>query len=289
MQAARGGNGLLNALSANARAGGDVRSPVGTRPQDTRSLAGDDDARSKQSPYGDDGRSSQLALSDTAAQQSVDARSNPGGIGLDGSVGKPGAENGSVPGSVVKDPLAGMAPIDKWGLKGLRTLISSNPGYSMAMSGLGLDLASLSADLSSNELLSTQVYSLFDNAAPRPAVPKFRLPECYKVSNVGPIENKITSFNEETLMWIFYSCPNDIKQQLAAIELTNRNWRWHKRQQVWLTKDDLMMPQVLSQSHERGYYIIWDPANWRKERTTREITLNYADLDNTPIAATGGV
>ena len=70
-----------------------------------------------------------------------------------------------------------------------------------------------------NSLLSTQTYSLFDGTAPRPAVPKFRLPECYKVSNVGPIENKISSFNEETLMWIFYSCPNDVKQQLAAIEL----------------------------------------------------------------------
>lgn len=119
-----------------------------------------------------------------------------------------------------------------------------------------------------NRLLSTQTYSLFDGAAPRPAIPKFRLPECYKVSNVGPIENKISNFNEETLMWIFYSCPNDIKQQLAAMELNARNWRWHKRQQVWLTKDDLMMPQVLSMNHERGYYIVWDITTWRKERVS---------------------
>ena len=27
------------------------------------------------------------------------------------------------------------------------------------------------------------------------------------------------SFNEETLMWIFYSCPGDRKQQMAAMEL----------------------------------------------------------------------
>ena len=69
-------------------------------------------------------------------------------------------------------------------------------------------------------------------------------------------------------MWIFYSCPNDIKQQLAAIELNARNWRWHKRQQVWLTKDDMMMPQVLSMNHERGYYIVWDISTWRKERVS---------------------
>lgn len=45
-----------------------------------------------------------------------------------------------------------------------------------------------------------------------------------------------------------------------------RNWRWHKKLQVWLTKDDLMVPQALGPTHERGYYIVWDAANWRKER-----------------------
>ena len=29
----------------------------------------------------------------------------------------------------------------------------------------------------------------------------------------------MASFNEETLFWIFYSCPADIKQEWAAIEL----------------------------------------------------------------------
>lgn len=68
-------------------------------------------------------------------------------------------------------------------------------------------------------LYSTQIYSLLDEVPPRPAVPKFKIPECYMVKNVQPIEAKIQSFNEETLMWIFYSCPGDIKQQLAAQEL----------------------------------------------------------------------
>lgn len=68
-------------------------------------------------------------------------------------------------------------------------------------------------------MISTQIYSLFDDTPPRPAIPDFRLPECYKVTNVQPIETKIPSFNEETLFWIFYSCTQDIKQQLAAVEL----------------------------------------------------------------------
>ena len=68
-------------------------------------------------------------------------------------------------------------------------------------------------------MISTQVYSLFSDLPPRPAVPEFRLPDCYSVTNVQPLENKINSFNEETLMWIFYSCPGDIQQHKAAAEL----------------------------------------------------------------------
>lgn len=69
--------------------------------------------------------------------------------------------------------------------------------------------------------ISTQVYSLFDDNLPKPTVKgsKFRLPDCYNVTNVQPIETKTPSFNEETLFWIFYSCPADIKQQMAAQEL----------------------------------------------------------------------
>ena len=47
---------------------------------------------------------------------------------------------------------------------------------------------------------------------------------------------------------------------------TSRNWRWHKKLQIWLTKDEMMVPQALGPTHERGYYIIWDTTNWRKER-----------------------
>lgn len=67
--------------------------------------------------------------------------------------------------------------------------------------------------------ISTQIYSLFCETPPRPAIPKFQLPDCYNVTNIQPIESKIANFNEETLFWIFYSCPGDVNQQLAASEL----------------------------------------------------------------------
>lgn len=29
-----------------------------------------------------------------------------------------------------------------------------------------------------------------------------------------------------------------------------------------------MTPQILSPNHERGYYIVWDTATWRKDRVS---------------------
>jgi len=289
-----GNNNLLNALSASGRgaaAAADARGSTIGRPQDVRSPVHDDEPRQQKPPgYREDSMTSQHSATEAAAAA---VNRNPlGAIGNDaptasgkakdeGKSTTGGAQLAAATAEVVQDPLEGMAPIDKFGLKGLRTLMATFPDYNALT--CGIDPTSLGLDLNSPELFSTQIYSLFDDIPPRPPVPRFRLPDCYVVKNVQPIEAKIQSFNEETLMWIFYSCPQDVKQQMAAVELTNRNWRWHKKLQIWLTKDDMMVPTPLSPNHERGYYVIWDTTNWRKER--REFTLHYADLDTNP----GGV
>ncbi|KAI1850083.1 hypothetical protein JX266_004462 [Neoarthrinium moseri] len=256
------GNGLLNALNnhaADARSP-DAGAPGSSRPQDIRSAIGSDEPRQKPPGFRDDSAASPSSTQDPTTQSS-EARNALGAIGNDLSLGKGRDETDSQAGL---DPLAGMSPLDKWGIKGLRTLMNNYPDYSSAVTGV--DPNQLGLNLQSSEPISTQIYSLFNDAPPRPAIPAFRLPECYSVTNVQPLENKIQSFNEETLMWIFYSCPGDVKQHLAAAELNNRNWRWHKRLQIWLTKDDQMAPRSLSPQHEQGYYIIWDTNNWTKVR-----------------------
>ncbi|KAK3323438.1 hypothetical protein B0T19DRAFT_425982 [Cercophora scortea] len=274
MNPSRAGNGLLNALSANSRAT-EARSPTAVgRPQDPRSPV-EDEARQKAAAYREDGLASRSSVSEASAPAL--SRNPLGAIGNDPPAGKVIEEENGRVGEEVKDPLADLIPIDKWGLKGLRTLMNNFPDYNALT--CGIDPSTLGLDLNSTELFSTQIYSLFEDTAPRPAVPQFDLPDCYQVKNVQPVEAKIQSFNEETLMWIFYSCPGDVKQQLAAIELHTRNWRWHKKQGFWLTKDDVMTPQTLGPGIERGYYIVWDTVNWRKER--REFTLLFGDLDNT--------
>ncbi|KAI2624263.1 hypothetical protein GGR54DRAFT_595781 [Hypoxylon sp. NC1633] len=278
LQGPRSGNGLLNALSANSRTA-DVRSPDGSsvtgssRPQDIRSTGtgGNDEGRQKPPGFRDETSVSQSSTQETTAL--VEGR-NP--LGAIGSSEAPSNKNDpKVDSSSTHDPLSGMPPVDKWGLKGLRTLMQNYPDYNATITGL--DPNSLGLDLNTPQQLSTQIFSLFNDTPPRPALPEFRLPDCYNVNNVQPLENKISNFNEETLMWIFYSCPGDFKQYWAAHELYNRQWRWHKKLKMWLTKDELLQPRPLSTQHEEGYYVVWNTTDWRKERRT--LTLHYADLE----------
>jgi CCR4-NOT transcription complex subunit 2 len=63
------------------------------------------------------------------------------------------------------------------------------------------------------------MYSLWDNEPSRPAIPRFKLPECYTVSNVANLDTKMTNFNDEALIFMFYSNPGDVQQVMAAQEL----------------------------------------------------------------------
>ncbi|KAE9363483.1 hypothetical protein N431DRAFT_431701 [Stipitochalara longipes BDJ] len=218
----------------------------------------------------------QPALSRTDGHQQNDAGA-PRSQNLDSTVGS-SQGNPEDTGPEVQDPLAGMSDIDRWGLKGFTTMMNNFPDYAALVTGM--DVASFGLDLSSHELISEQVYSLWDNEPPRPAIPKFKLPDCYTVSNVGRLDTKMTGFNDEALLFMFYSNPGDVAQIMAAQELHNRNWRYHKKLRTWLTKDEMMVPQPLGNGTERGYYVFFDINSWVRER--REFTLVYEDLENIP-------
>ncbi|KAG9231735.1 hypothetical protein BJ875DRAFT_545138 [Amylocarpus encephaloides] len=181
-------------------------------------------------------------------------------------------------GPEVQDALAHMADIDRWGLKGWSFMMNNFPDYSALVNGSSI--TNLGFDLNSSEPFSTEVYSLWDNEPSRPAVPQFDLPECYTVLNVNTLDTKIQNFNDEALIFMFYSNPGDMQQLQAAQELHTRNWRYHKKLQQWLTKDDMMVPQTLGNGTERGYYIFFDIKLWQRER--RELTLIYDDLESLP-------
>ena len=79
-------------------------------------------------------------------------------------------------------------------------------------------------------------------------------------------------------MYIFYTEPKDIMQELAATELTHRNWRYHKVLQAWLTKDQIVEPIQVSPGTERGSYIFFNQSSWQRMR--QDFLLNYEDLDD---------
>ncbi|KAL8831029.1 MAG: hypothetical protein Q9170_005479, partial [Blastenia crenularia] len=149
-------------------------------------------------------------------------------------------------------PLDQMAPIDRWGLAGLlATIRSDNPD--VAGLAIGQDLTQLGLDLNSQEPLWPTWSGPFAEPNARPLQPDFHLPECYTVDNVHRVKEKISSFSDETLFWIFYTQPRDLMQELAATELTGRNWRYHKELMMWLTKDTTYgEPVPLGDGTERG-------------------------------------
>ena len=56
-----------------------------------------------------------------------------------------------------------------------------------------------------------------------------------------------------------------------------RNWRYHKKLQLWLTKDDLMQPRNLGNGSEQGYYIFFDIKQWHRERVCTTILTPFLD------------
>lgn len=73
--------------------------------------------------------------------------------------------------------------------------------------------------LTKSRNISEQIYSLWDSEPPRPSIPRFTLPECYTVGNVARLDTKMSNFNDEALIFMFYSNPGDVQQVMAAQEL----------------------------------------------------------------------
>ncbi|KAL8741914.1 MAG: hypothetical protein Q9190_005538 [Brigantiaea leucoxantha] len=199
-----------------------------------------------------------------------------------GPPGAPGQQHGfdrlGASQTADQTPLDQMVSIDRWGLAGLlATIRSDNPDASGL--AIGQDLTQLGLDLNSPEPLWPTWTGPFADAGARPLQPEFHLPDCYTVDNVHRVKDKIPSFADETLFWIFYTQPRDIMQELAAVELTNRNWRYHKELMMWLTKDVSMgEPIQISETAEKGSYVFFNHRTWQRARS--EFVLSYDLLDN---------
>lgn len=154
----------------------------------------------------------------------------------------------------------------------------------MALLSIGTDLANLGLNVGQGG----NIYSHFitpwsDPTAAHTVEPEFHLPACYNVQPPPPGPSKAAAFSDETLFFMFYSSPRDALQEVAAQELWNRNWRWHKDLRHWLTKETGTPPSQKVPGGEAGTYTFWDPETWSKER--KDLTVLYADLEEKSVPA----
>lgn len=168
-----------------------------------------------------------------------------------------------------------MSEGDQYGLPGLLGRMHHASPDVRSLCGQGHDLTTLGLDLTSTEPLHSRLASIFDPGA-RARLPldsDYTLPSCYRVANVQPLYERIPSFSEETLFYIFYSSPKDLVQELVAEELIGRKWRFHKGEKMWVTRDENYPApvEVEREISEQGFYTWWDWKGWKKIRVSAKI------------------
>ncbi|EIM86148.1 uncharacterized protein STEHIDRAFT_80361 [Stereum hirsutum FP-91666 SS1] len=176
---------------------------------------------------------------------------------------------------------------DRWGLLGLLAMIK-NADLDRGLLSVGTDLGTMGLDMQAQgNLYSTFITPWADSSAAHTVEPDFHLPTCYNVQPPPPGPSKAAAFSDETLFFMFYSSPRDALQEVAAQELYNRNWRYHKDLRLWLTKESGTSPSQKVAGGEHGTYTFWDPDGWGKER--KDMTVLYSDLEekNAPVFAPG--
>ncbi|KAJ7243656.1 hypothetical protein C8J57DRAFT_1083571, partial [Mycena rebaudengoi] len=159
-----------------------------------------------------------------------------------------------------------MSAADRWGLLGLLAMIRE-AGDAGGFRGRRSDLGTMGLDMGfSGNLYSTLFTPWADQSAAHAVEPDFHLPACYaSVHAPPPGPSKASAFSDETLFFMFYASARDALQEVAAQELWNRNWRYHKDLRIWITKESGTAPSAKVPGGEQGLYTIWDAENWGKE------------------------
>ncbi|XP_033889164.1 CCR4-NOT transcription complex subunit 2 isoform X2 [Acipenser ruthenus] len=173
---------------------------------------------------------------------------------------------------------------DQFGMIGLLTFIraaETDPG--MVHLALGSDLTTLGLNLNSPENLYPKFASPWASAPCRPQDIDFHVPSEY-LTNIHIRDKlaaiKLSRYGEDLLFYLYYMNGGDLLQLLAAVELFNRDWRYHKEERVWITRAPGMEPTMKTNSYERGTYYFFDCLNWRK--VAKEFHLEYDKLEERP-------
>ncbi|CDI97808.1 CCR4 NOT transcription complex subunit 2 [Echinococcus multilocularis] len=101
----------------------------------------------------------------------------------------------------------------------------------------------------------------------------------HRIADRLPADPPLAKLTDAILFWIFYNCCREEVQFVAAKELYNRKWRYHKRKKRWLTR--VPGSEVMrDDTSEQSTYYLWEPLDSAK--VLRQMTIQYSDLDHTP-------
>ncbi|KAI8373106.1 uncharacterized protein BYT42DRAFT_500689 [Radiomyces spectabilis] len=185
---------------------------------------------------------------------------------------------------------------DPYGLLGLLGVIRmTDPDRSML--ALGSDLTTLGLDLNTSDSIYSTFISPWSDTQTPPGLniePGYYLPPCYRNVQATPAAHqRMRTFSDEILFYVFYCMPKDIAQEAAAQELYARNWRYHKELGLWLTKeaDENGRPvevfrRTSPSALDRGVYVFFDPTTWQKVK--REWTLSWDAIEERHQTPTNG-
>lgn len=87
-----------------------------------------------------------------------------------------------------------------------------------------------------------------------------------------------SSLEPDTLFFIFYHLQGTYQQYLAARELKNQAWRFHKKYLTWFQRFE--EPKIITDEYEQGTYIYFDfEAGWCQRKKT-DFTFEYCFLED---------
>uniref|UniRef100_A0A5K3F0Q5 NOT2_3_5 domain-containing protein n=1 Tax=Mesocestoides corti TaxID=53468 RepID=A0A5K3F0Q5_MESCO len=172
---------------------------------------------------------------------------------------------------------------DQYGMIGLLKLIQIDPTFEPLAPGLNLASMGISHWLPPGELYTRFASPVSDSCMLRPQDMDFNVPPEYQIrhqiANRLPHDPQLELLSDEILFWLFYNCCREEVQLVAAKELYNREWRFHKKKQRWITR--IVGSDIIRDANsEQGAYYYWDPVS--AEKLTQHMSICYADLDETP-------
>eukprot|EP01013_Petalomonas_cantuscygni_P007471 TRINITY_DN1940_c0_g1_i2.p1 TRINITY_DN1940_c0_g1~~TRINITY_DN1940_c0_g1_i2.p1 ORF type:complete len:339 (+),score=35.80 TRINITY_DN1940_c0_g1_i2:240-1256(+) len=161
----------------------------------------------------------------------------------------------------------------RFSLPGLVDIIKMTSDSEAFPLTLGYDLSTLGLNISSKEPYWFKTFACpWANTQVR-VQPQFRIPQCFVSRPPPPVHpSMFQRFKPGTLFYIFYTMPHDKLQILAAQELYDRGWRFHKEMSRWI-----QVPEVPVERLTTGTFDImaFDPDEWK---LVRDLCLPMGDV-----------